>query len=527
MAEGKNARPRSSRRGWLASLSALTLALLVGGGTRAWGQAPAPRPSAAPPHAAAPRASAAAPAASAPHGDSPHGDSPHGDSPHGDSPHGDSPHGDSPHGHMGMGHEGGRGMAFEPPPDGADADPSLPPGTIVVSIRNADDIPLAGVDMTLGILHTSVARGESRERKTGTTDASGSITFSNLAFGAGHAYRVSSSVGPGTFELEPFSLTDKSGMRAVLHLYEVTEDVSRVRVAMRSTVSMSLKEDNIVIDETFNIFNVSPAAWQADIEIPLPAGFKAFNTAEDMAMGALKVQPTDKGAVLRGTIPPGQSDIAFRFDVPLSGDESQDLELAMFPHTLQAQVAVEASKKMHLTAEGFPPAQFTHTQDGRSFLYTTHGLQAGPLDHFRATIGGLPTRGPGGYIAVVLALVAIGSAGIYRAVRHGRTDVPDDKYADLVEARETLIEEIAELERAHAAGTVGPKTFGRARTLLTDALARIMLQLEQADASRSRSGGTPRGPSSGGSSRRSPSPGDVSGGDGARSKKRPPAEASA
>lgn len=386
-------------------------------------------------------------------------------------------------------------MAFEPPPDGADADPALPPGTIVVSVRNADDVPLAGVDLALGIIHSSVARGESRERKTATTDESGQATFKGLEFGAGHVYRVSSTVGPGTFELEPFSLGDKAGMRAVLHLYEVTEDMSRLRVAMRGTISMSLKEDVIIVDENYSIYNVSPAAWQADVEIPLPAGFKAFNTAED-APTSLKVYSTGQGAVLRGTVPPGQSDVAFRFHVPLSGDESQDLAFAVFPRTLQTQVAVEASKKMRLVVEGFPASQFTHTQDGRSFLYSMRPLQSEPLEHFKATVGGLPTRGPGGWIAVVLAVLAIAAAATYRTMRAGKRDLPDDAYADLIEARETLIDEIATLERAHAAGTIGPKSYARARTLLTDALARIMLKLESADQERS-SGGRPR---SGGSS---------------------------
>ena len=374
-------------------------------------------------------------------------------------------------------------MGFEPLPDGAEADPSLPPGTIVVSMRNADDVPLEGVDLVLGILHNSVAKGETRERKQARTDGSGSATFTDLGVGQVHQYHVTSSVGPGTFEVSPFVLTDKAGMRVVLHLYEVTEDLSRLRVAMRGSLSVSLKEDVMAVDVTYNIFNVTPSAWLADVEIPLPKGYKAFNTSDE-GTGALKVLPTENGAVLRGTIPPGQSDVGFRYHVPLSGDEAQDVDFSLFPHTLQTQVAVEASKKMRLQVEGFPPAQFQHTQDGRSFLFATRSLQAGPLDHFKATIGGLPTRGPGGWIAVALAALAVGSAFAYRGVRLGRTDLSEDAYLDLVEARETLIEEITTLERAHAAGSLGPKTYARARSLLTEALARIMSQLERADETR-------------------------------------------
>jgi hypothetical protein len=41
-------------------------------------------------------------------------------------------------------------------------------------------------------------------------------------------------------------------------------------------------------------------------------------------------------------------------------------------------------------------------------------------------------------------------------------------------AREALLEDLAGLERAHAAGEVGPRTYERARRELIDALARVL-----------------------------------------------------
>jgi hypothetical protein len=55
----------------------------------------------------------------------------------------------------------------------------------------------------------------------------------------------------------------------------------------------------------------------------------------------------------------------------------------------------------------------------------------------------------------------------------------DDTRADLVEAREALLDEIVALERAHKKGDVGPKTYARVRASLLDALARIVNKLEQ------------------------------------------------
>ena len=388
----------------------------------------------------------------------------------------------APPGHGGGGHAGmGRqNPGFQPPDDGADNDPSVPTGTISISIRNADDIPLAGVEVTLGILHSSVARGDSRDQKKTTSDENGNATFSGLEVGQAHQYHVSSSVGPGTFELPSLQLTEKSGMSGVLHLYEVTEDLTQVRVFMGTHVEISLKEDAFVIRESCGMVNLSKSAWLAEAEVPLPATWKAFDTPDDTAQAALRVQPTAKGAVLRGTVPPGRSTVSFSYQVPLVGEDTQAMLVTLFPNTVQTELIVEASKKMRLVAEGFQAPKFDKAPDGRSILTTTHGIQEPMIDHFKATVSGLPTRGPGGVIAAVLASIAVAGAFAYRLFRAGKTDISEDSYLDLIDARETLLGEIAELERAHRAGTVGPKSHARLRMLLTDALSRILVQLERA-----------------------------------------------
>lgn len=388
-----------------------------------------------------------------------------------------------PQGHPGGGHGGGgrQNMGFQPPDDGADNDPSLPPGTLSISIRNADDIPLAGVEVTLGILHSSVARGDSRDSKKGVSDENGTVTFADLEVGAAHSYKISSNVGPGTFELPNLQLSDKSGMSGVLHLYDVTEDMTQVRVFMGTHIEIMLKEDAFVIRQSCGMINLSKSAWLAEAEIPLPEKWKAFDTADDTATAALKVMPTAKGAVLKGTVPPGRSSVTFTFQVPLAGEESQAMLFNLFPNTLQTELVAEASKKMRLVAEGFQQPKFDKAPDGRSILTTTHGIQEPQIDHFKATISGLPTRGPGGIIAAILGGIAVAGAFAYRLARAGKTDLSEDSYLDLIDARETLLGEIAELERAHRRGTVGPKSYARLRALLTDALSRILVQLEQAD----------------------------------------------
>ena len=64
--------------------------------------------------------------------------------------------------------------------------------------------------------------------------------------------------------------------------------------------------------------------------------------------------------------------------------------------------------------------------------------------------------------------------GLLLIVRRGRRPLP---VRDPVEARDALLEELAELEDARAADQVGPLTYGTARRELIDRLALTLVHL--------------------------------------------------
>jgi hypothetical protein len=90
----------------------------------------------------------------------------------------------------------------------------------------------------------------------------------------------------------------------------------------------------------------------------------------------------------------------------------------------------------------------------------------------------LPTPGPGRWVAAVLAALALVGAAAYLVQSRGSTELPDDAREDLLDAREALLREIVELERARRRGDIGPKTYERIRGALLDSLARIVSMLE-------------------------------------------------
>jgi hypothetical protein len=145
---------------------------------------------------------------------------------------------------------------------------------------------------------------------------------------------------------------------------------------------------------------------------------------------------------------------------------------------------------MGLEVAGFPPAQVTRGHNGQRVLQTVKqpdlrgGLQAllgntqpGTLS---ITVRGIPTPGPWRWLALALASLTIAGGGFYlfESRGGGLTSALREQREDLFEAQGTLLDELALLEKARASGDVGPKSYERLRVALLDALARIMVRLD-------------------------------------------------
>ncbi|APR83903.1 Hypothetical protein A7982_09252 [Minicystis rosea] len=397
----------------------------------------------------------------------------------------------APQGHGARG--GGGDRFFTPPPDGAVDDPSLPAGTIVVSIKDAQDRPLPQAPIALGILHSTVAKGDSRERKTATTDESGAARFDGLSFGSGHTYEVVTTRGSARYGHPPVGLGDKVGKRIVVHAYDSAARIEDLAVAMQGAVFVSLRESGIQVEQLVSVYNLGPISWMADAKFQLPKGFKAFNKADAVGDARIDEIPGE-GAALRGTFPPGRTDIEFRYQIPLENSEQQTFSVDLPPRVAMARVIAEASRNMALGVSGFPDAQRTEGRDGKRLLITEHQATRaeGGIPRVEIRLSGLPTPGPGRWVAVLLAIGAL-VAGIVYFNEHKSAALDDDARRDLLEAREALLGEIVALERAHKSGEIGAKTYARIRVSLLDALSRIMNMLEDAKRARALKRGPRRG----------------------------------
>jgi hypothetical protein len=388
--------------------------------------------------------------------------------------------------------DGAMAGVFRAPEDVEEEDKASPAGTIAVELRDPDDRPLPREIVTLGILINSIAKGDTRKHIQMTTDETGRAVFSGLEMVSNIAYRVSCGYQGGSFAASPFQLPQGKAIHVVLHVYPVTRDIDSALIVAEATIATELKDDRLQIEEMLKFYNLGRVAWQPDdVQMSLPTGATAFNAQASMSdQGVDEASGTLK---LRGTFGPGQHSLAFRWQLPWSGDKDVDFEMGMPPHTAIARVLMPAWSAIKLTVAGFPPAEVRHNNQGQSFLVTERQLlpdqgvaevtargQRRRLSSIEIGIHDLPTPGPGRLIATVLASFGL-AFGLWRSLTRWMTTHPagvgtqdPGRVGAALDGdilRKSVLQELALLERAHTEGAVGPKTYERARRELIDALA--------------------------------------------------------
>jgi hypothetical protein len=362
---------------------------------------------------------------------------------------------------------------FQPPEDTETPEPSLPPGTIVVDLRDADDKPVPRETVTLGALINSIAKGDSRKHFQAVTDAAGRATFPALDTASNIAYRVSSGYQGGSFAATPFQLKQAGAMHVVLHVYAVARDIRDARVVSEVTVASEVRDERIQIEEVLTFYNLGRTAWSPDgVRMSLPDTYTGFSA--QAAMSDQGVDDASGSAKLRGTFPPGRHTVEFQWQLPWSGDKDVDFDVGLPPHAAIVRVMMPAASSIRLAPAGFPPAEVRHDGQGQSFLVTERRLRPdeSALESIRVGLHDLPTAGPGRLVATVLAgcCVALGLVLASRPRQPRGTGLPGSQ-----QEREAILADLADLEKAHADGDVGPQTYERARKALIDTLARTLL----------------------------------------------------
>ncbi len=481
------------RRATLSLVAGLVLALLIGS---SWAVAQTAQPSARPAPAASAAGSAAPPPSAAksaapatstsaalPPGHPPTDAMPPGHPPTDAMPPGHPPtNGGTPPGHPPA--EGSRRI-----PDRVMPDDKLPPGTVEVIILDGNDQPVPNAPIVLNVLFSSVTKGDSRETLPATTDASGRYRFEQLKHGMGISYRLTTQNGPATFGTQPFGLTDQFGIRVIQHRYDIVTSLAESEMLLELILLLDIKQDNVAINHLLRAFNRGTSAYVAtDIRIPFPKDYEGFDAQE--SSGDVAMKDVEGHMVLTGTFPPGQTDLTYRYQLPLGGGADLDMKVPLPPRMAITHVVLKANDEMTLKVAGFPPAEESRWNDGAKVQQTSKVPQT--MTDLQAVMGqtapgqleieidGIPTPGLKRTLAVLLTALALSIGAVQLFRRREQQGPAPDLIEDLEQAQAALLDELALLEKLRSKGEVGPRTYEGLRAQLLDALARIMARLEAA-----------------------------------------------
>jgi hypothetical protein len=366
--------------------------------------------------------------------------------------------------------------AAPPEQDAILPSPEIPAGTIIVRLVSDRGDPLPNHEVRLGIVFQKISEGEQRKEEKAKTYAKGVARFSGLTSSSDFSYRVLVRSGPAEYASDPVQLKPDMGVVALMHVYPVTRNINEASVASRGFIYVETRDDVFQFEVLFRVFNMGGITWVPEgAMLQLPQEFKAFK-AGDSGSDVRFEEVAGRGARLAGTFSPGQHNVSFRFQVPREEESHASFRFALPPHVAEIRVIAEAAPSMQLDIDGFERPQTDVNQNGQRVVVTRHVAQRGEpeLGSFTVVLSGIPTPGPGRWVAVLIAaaLAALGF-GVWRGIIAQETQA-DLQERDAERAKQVLLDELVDLTRARRQERIGPSTFENARRALVEALSRIV-----------------------------------------------------
>jgi hypothetical protein len=345
-------------------------------------------------------------------------------------------------------------------------------GSIGVLLRDARGLPLPGRKVLLKRTRESIADGNKSDEVETTTNADGHGGFLDQNTNTDFQYEVITHEGPARYSSGPFRLDRQNGQVVILNVYPVTADINQTFIVTRTLYVIEPRDDVFQIQALYRFHNTNPMTWvPEDFRIALPKGGRAFRPATQT--GDLHLLEESGSVRIKGTFDPGEHEVSFSFQLDNLGEPTARLELPLPPHTVDAKMYVEASPQMGLVSPNLNSAEEARGKQGQRALMAMRDFlnsSAGRPNELTATITGLPTRGTGPLIAALIAALLAGF-GIFAARGARRTGAV--AAADRAQARELLLSELVQLEKAYRGERIGPKTYEQTRRSLLDALVRI------------------------------------------------------
>jgi hypothetical protein len=337
----------------------------------------------------------------------------------------------------------------------AQTDATLPTGRLEIALVDASSRPIA--DHPINVV--KVERGGGMESFQATTDASGRAVLTDLPVSDEAGYMAVAVLPDVRVRSVPFRMTNEGGVRIVnMGPPQPTDDESVLSLDSRTRIIIELTEEHLQIGEVLSIQNKSGKLFDpglSGLSIPLPDESVSFrNFSEQVMMEEVK----NKGAVIRATVPPsgargsGGLQAQFMFLLPTHNSETLTVEQPM-PFGVETPLLI-IPERYHLTvsADGLKTLRSDKDKQGNTVsLYELPSVPRGGT--LRFTIGNIPAPDKTGQKVATFMASALGLFALigFITAKKGGNKVHEKRRQDLENRRETLFQELVELEKKRRA----------------------------------------------------------------------------
>ena len=368
-----------------------------------------------------------------------------------------------------------------------------------------DNTPLANQQVAL----QDVSGDTPRDIALGASDTTGHFSFEHITDTGAAIYRVTTSFQGGYFVSAPLPFAQIPSGGLTLSVYDVTHSTANLRILSATALFREPRPENglIGVAELFTFQNESATAFVGTtdpvdgqpmglLRFALPAG--ATNITLGKGFDGAQAAQVPAGFGANATVPPGQTQFAFVFDLPYTGTS----------YTFPLKVVYPAEKLTALVPQDITvqPVDFSDkgpiTTAGSQYHLLEHGaLDAGAQVQF--SLDALPKPGTpatlntrlltvfAGLLALLLALLVglyirrgdlaevfgLAPAGVTRRRAKRQSAAPHE------EERTALLRQLLALEQARAKGKLDAEAYRREEAATRDKLKALLIQTDaQADA---------------------------------------------
>ncbi|HEY8326230.1 MAG TPA: hypothetical protein VIG77_17150 [Ktedonobacterales bacterium] len=360
--------------------------------------------------------------------------------------------------------------------------------------------PLAGQQVTLQLSIGS----DAKDLASVTTDAQGHFAFGNIDLSGaalGGAYAVYTTFQGGTYATSAINLNTNPTQTTTLTVYDATQDSANLSVSLATILvrQPDVTHGLVGIGEFITIHNSGTTAFVGSLPTNTASGampslvrFSLPANAQNVTTGVGFYNTTiiqiDTGFAAATTVPPGQSEFAFAFDLPYTGSTLSVPYKAEYP---TAQVVTLVPNGLRGVTGGAIVSQGDVTAYGAQYhVYAANHVANGGQVSF--ALAGLPIPGEpqdlntshllwlGGALALLLALLlalylwrgALATTlGLIPATPPAPSDIQRQPLASASDAeRDRLLRELLALERRKASGAIAAEQFKREDAALRERL---------------------------------------------------------